>query len=56
MWFWRTYLSSLPVNPLNYLGTVRLDGDDAGASTHGWRFDTTTGAFQADDSPGHAAF
>ena len=50
------YLQSLPVNPFNDLATVRIDGAAAGASADGWRFDTITGAFQADDSPGHAAF
>ena len=50
------YLQSLPVNPFNDLATVRLDGAAAGANIDGWRYDTITGAFQADDSPGHAAF
>ena len=48
------YLKSLPVNKFNDLGTVRIDGAAAGGNTDGWRFDTITGAFQADDSPGHA--
>lgn len=50
------YMQSLPVNPFNDLGAVRINGAAAGANTDGWRFDTITGAFQADDSPGHAAF
>lgn len=39
----------LPKNPFNTLNTVRIDGADAGANTEGWRFDSTTGVFQADD-------
>jgi general secretion pathway protein G len=50
------YLQSIPRNPFNDLNTVRLDGDAAGANTEGWRFDTTTGTFQADDSADHAEF
>lgn len=49
------YLQSMPVNPFNDRNTVRIDGAAAGSNTVGWRFDTTTGAFQADDSPAHAA-
>jgi general secretion pathway protein G len=49
------YMQSLPANPFNDLATVRIDGDAAGAGSDGWRFDTTTGAFQTDDSPAHAA-
>lgn len=50
------YLQRLPVNPFNDLPTVRIDGAPAGANISGWRFDTVTGAFQADDSPVHATF
>ena len=50
------YLQKIPVNPFNNLSTVRIDGAAAGANTDGWRFETTTGAFQADDSAAHAAF
>lgn len=50
------YLQRIPVNPFNHLSTVRIDGAAAGTNTDGWRFDTTTGAFQADDSAAHAAF
>jgi general secretion pathway protein G len=50
------YLQSLPINPFNHSATVRIDGAAAGANIGGWRFDTTTGAFQADDSPNHAMF
>ena len=44
------YLDSIPTNPVNGKLTVRIDGDPAGANTHGWRFDTGTGEFQSDDS------
>ena len=50
------YLWRLPVNPFNDLKTVRIDGAAPGANIAGWRFDTRTGAFQADDSPGHDMF
>jgi len=49
------YLQKIPTNQFNDLDTVRLDGAAAGANTEGWRFDTTTGAFYADDSVAHAA-
>ncbi len=50
------YLRRLPANPFNGFRAVRMDGAAAGANIAGWRFDTLTGAFQADDSPGHAKF
>lgn len=49
------YMNKVPENPFNDLATVREDGVAAGANTHGWRFDTTTGEFQADDSVANAA-
>lgn len=42
-------LERMPINPYNHLDTVRVGGPVAGAGTHGWRFDPTTGVFQADD-------
>jgi type II secretory pathway pseudopilin PulG len=48
------YIKEVPVNPFNNLGTVRFDGEPAGAGTAGWRLDTRTGLFQADDSVAHA--
>ncbi len=42
-------LESIPVNPYNRLDTVRVGGPEAGAGTHGWRFDPVMGNFQADD-------
>lgn len=50
------YLQGLPVNKFNDSATVRIDGAVAGANIDGWRFDTITGVFQADDSAGHAMF
>lgn len=50
------YLRRLPDNPFNGFRTVRIDGAAAGTNIAGWRFDTRTGAFQADDSPDHAMF
>ena len=48
------YMQKIPVNPFSTadpaLNLVRLDGAAAGANTHHWRFDTTIGAFQADDA------
>ncbi len=50
------YLQAVPTNPWNNLATVRLDGAAAGANTAGWRFNTTTGDFRADDNATHAAY
>ena len=49
------YLQTIPINSFNERNTVRIDGAAAGSNTDGWRFDTTTGAFQADDIAAHAA-
>ncbi|MBN2457039.1 MAG: type II secretion system protein [Sedimentisphaerales bacterium] len=43
------YLQAIPTNPWNDSNDVREDGAAAGANSDGWRFDTTTGTFQADD-------
>lgn len=48
------YVRNIPINPFNDLDTVRFDGEPAGAGTAGWRLDTETGVFQADDSVPHA--
>ena len=50
------YLNKIPKNPYNDKNTVRIDGDAAGANTHGWRLDTFSGIFQADDSIQNAVF
>jgi len=49
------YMQRIPINPFNNFNTVRIDGPAAGANSEGWRFDTSTGDFQADDSAAHAA-
>ena len=49
------YVRKIPVNPCNGLDTVRFDGEPAGANDAGWRFDTKTGLFQADNSAAYAA-
>jgi len=48
------YIKQIPENPFNNLSTVRFDGQPAGSGSAGWRFDTKTGLFQADDSIAHA--
>ena len=49
------YVERIPVNPFNSLNTVRFDGEPAGAGKAGWRLDTNTGLFQADNDVAHAA-
>ncbi|UCF00053.1 MAG: hypothetical protein JSV82_03025 [Planctomycetota bacterium] len=49
------YVKKIPRNPFNNLTTVRFDGEGAGAGKAGWRLDTQTGLFQADNDPGYAA-
>jgi len=48
------YAEEIPVNPCNGLNKVRFDGEPAGTNEAGWRLDTETGSFQADDCPKHA--
>lgn len=48
------YVEKIPVNPYNGFNTVRFDGESAGANLAGWRFDTDSGLFQADNSRKHA--
>ena len=50
------YLNKIPKNPYNNFNSVRMDGAAAGANTDGWRFDTFSGIFQADDSADNALF
>ena len=47
------YLNKIPQNPFNNLDTVELNGT-LGNGSHGWNFNTTTGAFYADDSNEHS--
>lgn len=49
------YVKKIPVNPFNNLNTVRFDGEPAGSNKAGWRLDTRTGLFQADNDAGYAA-
>jgi hypothetical protein len=49
------YIKRIPVNPYNRLNTVRFDGEPAGANKAGWRFDTKTGSFRADNNACYAA-
>ncbi len=44
------HLKKIPVNPFNKLNTVRFDGEPAGTGGAGWRLDTKTGLFQADNN------
>jgi len=48
------YVEKIPVNPFNNLNTIRFDGEPAGAGKAGWRFDTETGLFQADNNAEYA--
>ena len=49
------YIEKIPVNPFNNLNTIRFDGKSAGRNKAGWRINTVTGSFKADDSVAHAA-
>jgi len=42
------YLDKIPVNQLNSLDTIRVDGLPAGAGLHGWRVNSATGKFLSD--------
>ena len=44
------YLRAIPTNMANRKAIVRIDGAAAGASTHGWRFDTARRVIEADDA------
>ena len=49
------YIKRMPVNPFNNAATVRFDGQPGGANKAGWRFDTKSGLFQADNDAACAA-
>jgi len=49
------YVKKIPTNPFNKLNTVRFDGEPAGLDKAGWRLDTKTGLFRADNDAGYAA-
>jgi len=42
------YINKIPANKINGLISVRMDGAAAGANTHGWRYDSTTGVIEPD--------
>ena len=46
------YIQQLPTNSFTNLSTVEEAADDTGLGngSHGWHFNTTTGAFHADDA------
>ena len=48
------YLRTFPPNTFSGLRTVRVDGAAAGTGAAGWRFDSATQVFAADDSAAHA--
>jgi len=48
------YLQKIPTNQFTDKSDVGIDGT-AGDDSAGWEFNTTTGAFNADDTPAHAA-
>jgi len=52
---YKPYIRRIPTNPFNNLNTVRFDGEPAGAGIAGWRFDSGTGIFQADNNNACAA-
>ncbi len=48
------YVQKIPTNQFNDSDSIRDVAPAPGADTHGWHFDTTTGAFHA-DTAAHAA-
>ncbi len=48
------YVKKIPVNRFNNLNTIRFDGEPAGSGKAGWRFDTGSGLFQADNNSAYA--
>jgi hypothetical protein len=52
---YQPYIDEIPANPFNGLETVRFDGKPAGCGKAGWRLDTKSGLFQADNGSGYAA-
>ena len=50
-----SYIEEIPTNPFNELNTVRFDGEAAGAGKAGWRLDTQSGLFQADNDAAYSA-
>ncbi len=52
---YRPRLNGIPVNPFNGLNTIRFDGEPAGSGRAGWRLDTNSRCFQADNDEGYAS-
>ena len=50
-----SYLKKIPANPFNGLNSVRFDGAPAGTGETGWRLDTQSGHFQADNDEAYAS-
>ena len=50
------YINGIPANPINGLNTIRQGGIAAGANTHGWRYDTASGAIEPDHGSGFTSF
>jgi len=49
------YLQKVPVNQFNDKTSIRVEAaSTAGTNADGWTFNTTTSAFQADDTADHA--
>ncbi len=52
---YRPRLNGIPVNPFNGLNSVRFGGEPAGSGRAGWRLDTNSGCFQADNDEAYAS-
>ena len=50
------YINGIPVNPINGKNDIRRGGVAAGAGTHGWRYDTTSGQIEPDHTSGETGF
>jgi prepilin-type N-terminal cleavage/methylation domain-containing protein len=46
------YINGIPANKINGLASIRKDGAVAGANTHGWRYNSTTGRIEPDHLAG----
>lgn len=47
-----SYINGIPANKINGLASIRRGGAAAGANTHGWRYDTSTGRVEPDHLAG----
>jgi prepilin-type N-terminal cleavage/methylation domain-containing protein len=50
------YINGIPANQINGLNAIRQDGAAAGANTHGWRYNTVSGAIEADHLSGATGY